>query len=765
MIEDSYKPAPINLTSIYAPAILRLSNFSDKQAFDQLIKRKKVSYVHDEIHGQLQELIKCENPSIKIPQQDYEAYINSHLKGRNIKEYGVWVYYPWNSTIIHLLDEEEFVKVRTNRNQYKITKEEQEILNTKKIGIVGLSVGQSIALTMAMERTCGELRLADFDTAELSNLNRLRTGLHNLGLKKTIIAAREIAEIDPFLKVKIFNDGLTKDNLDDFFLSGGSLDLFVEVCDGLDIKIESRYKARQLKIPVVMDTNDRGMLDVERFDLEPERPILHGLADGLNPDNIKGLTNEEKIPFILKMIGAETLSTRLKASMLEVEQSINTWPQLASSVTLGGALTTDVCRRILLDQYHDSGRYYIDFEELVKDKTEEKVKTFPADYLGPPELCEDKMIQLIKDCKRGKRGIELEKETITEIVKAGILAPSGGNAQPWKFLYTDNQLYVFHDPHFSHSLLDFNSLGSYVAIGAAIENIFIKAAVSGFEILIDYFPLKDNKILVAVITFTKAENVIVDKNLEKGIGIRVTNREIDSRQNLPDTVYEHLKLSINSYQNCELHIIDEESQMENLGKILAKTEMLRIVHPRGHYDTFKNELRWTEEEIKKTADGLDVNTLGASKSEIAALKIAADEDAISFLRSIKEGNAFTKMVNKSVASASAIGIITMPEYSEVNFLKGGRALERLWIEANLMEVSFQPIAQLVFMLARLKYGGNSEGMGEFFENEFKKLKKEFHLILPALMGQPVFIFRLCKAHAVKTRSLRRPVETSFTYLN
>ncbi len=77
-------------------------------------------------------------------------------------------------------------------------------------------------------------------------------------------------EIDPFLNIKIFNDGLHTGNMDEFFLGGGKLDLFVEVCDGLDIKIESRYKARELK-----DTcgngyqNDRGMLDAERFDLEP----------------------------------------------------------------------------------------------------------------------------------------------------------------------------------------------------------------------------------------------------------------------------------------------------------------------------------------------------------------------------------------------------------------------------------------------------------------------------------------------------------------
>src|SRR5205085_12245098 len=99
----------------------------------------------------------------------------------------------------------------------------------------------------------------------------------------------EILEIDPFINVKLFNEGLTEANLNDFFLDGGKIDMLVEVCDGLDIKITSRFKARELKIPVVMDTNDRGMLDIERFDVEPDRPILHGLAEGLDPNNIKDL--------------------------------------------------------------------------------------------------------------------------------------------------------------------------------------------------------------------------------------------------------------------------------------------------------------------------------------------------------------------------------------------------------------------------------------------------------------------------------------------
>jgi hypothetical protein len=748
---------------IFKPSFFRLNNEKEKQALNELISKGDILFVHDEIYGQLQELIKSQNPSIRIKPDEYPLRIDNHLNGTAINDYGVWVYYPWSRRLVHLLDEGEFIEVRTNRNQLKITVQERELLQTKKIGIVGLSVGQSIALTMAMERICGELRLADFDTAELSNLNRLRTGLYNMGINKTIIAAREIAEIDPFIKVKPFHEGLNKQNMDEFFTGSGKLDLFIEVCDGMDIKIESRYKARELHIPVVMDTNDRGMLDVERFDLEPNRPILHGLADGLDPNNIKDLTNEQKIPYVLKMVGAETISTRMKASMMEVETSINTWPQLASSVVLGGALTTDVCRRILLDQYHESGRYYVDMDELVKDEKGAMSAPIPQHYIGPPELTKGDMLEAVEKFIPKSASTPLPENKLTEIVKAGIAAPSGGNAQPWKFTYTDKGLFIFHDAHFSHSLLDFNHLGSYAAIGAVIENISIKASVLGYDVIPHYFPLKGNPQIAAHISFENGKDNAINKYLETGIGMRVTNREQSVKEIISKDTYIHLATSISSYNGAELHIIDDENLMQDLGKLLATTEMLRIIHPRGHFDTFTNELRWTPEEIKQKADGLDVNSLGASAGELAALKIASDNKAISFLRKQHRGHAFTKAVNKSVSFSSALGIITMPTYSELSFLLGGRALERIWIEANLSGLSFQPIAQLVFMLARLKQG-NGEDMDAYYKNEFTKIGETFYELLPQLKDkQPVFIFRLSKGGVPKVRSLRRPIESSLIY--
>lgn len=354
-----------SLSKTYKPYFYRLKNSDEVLAFTDLLQQHNIVVV-DNIYSQLQELVKCLYPSKRLKEEEYQELISAHIQSQNIYEYGVWVYYPWNNKLVHLLDKEEFIKVRTNRNRNKITNEEQTTLLNKKIGVIGLSVGQSIATTIAIERICGEIRLADFDTVELSNLNRIRTGVHNLGINKAVLTAREIAEIDPFIEVKIFDDGLTDDNTDEFFTEGGKLDLLVEVCDGLHVKIESRIKAKSLKIPVVMDTNDKGMLDIERFDLEPERSILHGFIDDFIKAGKFEYTEQDRSKLLEAILSFDSLSERMKSSMQEIGKTINTWPQLASSVVLGGAITTDAARRILLNQLSSSGRYYIDLDSLIQ---------------------------------------------------------------------------------------------------------------------------------------------------------------------------------------------------------------------------------------------------------------------------------------------------------------------------------------------------------------------------------------------------------------
>lgn len=352
----------------FEPKFYRLSDKNEEQQLTQLIESNPQLVIIDEIESQLKELLKLKHPDKQLTSAELHSLVNKHVGNITYDQYGVWVYYPWRNTLVHLLDKKEFVEVRTNRNQYKITPEEEEILATKKIGIIGLSVGKAIALTMAMERICGEIVLADFDVIELSNLNRIQTGVHHFNTKKTVVAAREIAEIDPYLKVTCYHEGLTESNLNDFFTKDKKLDACIEVCDGLEVKILARQKAKELRIPVVMNSSDRGTTDIERFDLDTELSIMHGLIDHLDLTKLKeAKTTQEKAIYLLPMLGENTLSRRLKLSMPEIGKTITTWPQLASGVVFGGAICTDVCRRIFLNEFTKSGRYFVDIEAIINN--------------------------------------------------------------------------------------------------------------------------------------------------------------------------------------------------------------------------------------------------------------------------------------------------------------------------------------------------------------------------------------------------------------
>jgi hypothetical protein len=46
----------------------------------------------------------------------HHAKVEQLLAGRPEVEYGVWAYYAWSNRLVHLLDEAEFVELRTNRN-------------------------------------------------------------------------------------------------------------------------------------------------------------------------------------------------------------------------------------------------------------------------------------------------------------------------------------------------------------------------------------------------------------------------------------------------------------------------------------------------------------------------------------------------------------------------------------------------------------------------------------------------------------------------
>ena len=286
------------------------------------------------------------------------------LDGAEPVGFGTWVFYPWSRRLVHVLPAPLHHELRFDRNRYAITVDEQRRLAGLCVAVAGLSVGRAVVSTMAHEGIGGELRLADFDVLDLSNLNRVAGGVADVGVNKVVLAAREVAELDPYVRVVTYPGGVDAATIADFVAGA---DVIVDECDDLEMKVRLREHARAAGRPVVMATSHRGMLDVERFDLERDRPPFHGLLGDVTSAALGGLTTKEKVPYVIRILDPASLTERAAASMVEVKESVSTWPQLASDVALGGAMVANAVRRIALGELTGSGRFYADLDELTAD--------------------------------------------------------------------------------------------------------------------------------------------------------------------------------------------------------------------------------------------------------------------------------------------------------------------------------------------------------------------------------------------------------------
>lgn len=711
----------------------------------------RVDSVIDFYHDQLKELIQCRTPQRKLDDDELAGAISEYKGGRDDDDCGIWVYYPWIRKIVHLLAKEPFIELRTNRNRNKITDEEQRALEGKIVGVVGLSVGRSVAVTIAQERIAGEIRLADFDTLELSNLNRIRTGLDNLGLNKAVSAAREIALIDPFLDVKVFDRGLQSDNIDEFFQEGGTLDLLIEECDSVEIKIQSRIKARSYGVPVVMDTSDRGMIDVERFDLEPERAIMHGWIDHLDLSQLKpGMSNEEKIPFLLPMLGASNMSPRMKASVLEMGHTLKTWPQLATSVNLGGAVTADITRRILLGEFNASGRWYVDTAHLISDKevSIEHGQRVVAGSLSP-SVVEDLVKQL-----PNKAVAPIPVQQADQIIEAGALAPSAGNMQPWHFHIRNGQIHLIHDKARSYSAFDVDHMIAHIGLGSCLENMILRAGALGIKLEFELFPLSDERLVASLYhggTMNQDSTV-----LEGLIGERVTDRSIRKRTMLSKEA-QHDLLDIEIYPETRSRFFGDEIRLSSIAKLCGEAEQLRALNRIGHEELFGHELRWNQEEVESTRDGLDIETLEIPDSAKAGLQMARDPKAIDLLRSWNKGDVFKMGAEQCVRNSHGVILVSAKGRFPESRIKAGMSAEKLWLNANKLGYSIHPVSAPIFLTSHNELQGG-KNLSEAEQDTLNRIQKDLKRLFDLPPEEyPVFLMRVSPGGQPSKRSLRRPI--------
>lgn len=93
----------------------------------------------------------------------------------------------------------------------------QAKLSRGKVAIAGLGgLGSNVAVSLARIGV-GHLHLIDFDTVELSNLNRQQYFLEHIGMKKTEALQSILQKINPYLDITVHCIRVTAQNIPELF--------------------------------------------------------------------------------------------------------------------------------------------------------------------------------------------------------------------------------------------------------------------------------------------------------------------------------------------------------------------------------------------------------------------------------------------------------------------------------------------------------------------------------------------------------------------
>lgn len=711
---------------------------AQQEALAALLASGEVRAASDTLSSQLEELIDARHPRGISPAEREAA--RAALTGGDPAHFGVWVFYPWSGRLARVLPEAMYRELRSDRNRYKINSTEQERLRGASIGIVGLSVGQAAAVTLVQEGIGSRFRLADFDTLGLSNMNRLRASAADLGVHKAILAARAMFEIDPFLEIELFPRGLDAETLDPF-LDG--LSLVLEECDDLALKLLLRERARAKKLPVLMETSDRGLLDIERFDLEPERPLFHGLIGSLSSVALRQLRPEERVTVVIRILG-EDQSVGARASLIEMKESLSTWPQLASAISLGAGIVTDAARRVLLGSLTCSGRFSVDLEALVSPQG--ALSLVPVSLeLGPSPA----PAPLPALPARGQEGPTPEE--LHYLVAHASTAPSGGNVQPWRFVWNGTALRAEIDPA-RGSFLDVDGSASRVALGGAVELLRCAGAALGLR--------ADSVIEEGGFTVRFSRVSPWEEPLAAWIGERCTNRRPgEPRELAPDDL--HALLATAEDAGSRLALVTDPAARAALGAVVGDGEAFRFFDARLHQEMM-SELRFPSATTERANDGIDVATLELPPAGLATLRLLRDRALIERLAQSGARGGLGRPARWSLLASSAIGMLWVPGRGQEAYLRGGAALARVWLRATQRGLAFQPWSPLLYLVARL-----AQSPGDFTpeaQATLRGLAEGYRAHFPTRGNETeVLLFRVAYAAQPSARSLRRPVADVLRY--
>ena len=316
------------------------------------------------------------------------------------------------------------------------------------------------------------------------------------------------------------------------------------------------------------------------------------------------------------------------------------------------------------------------------------------------------------------------REDIEKILEISVNAPSGSNSQPWKFMVEDNKITVIALPEKDHPILNYRNRGTLIAHGALIENIVITASAFGYNVKTTIFPSANNLNITAILVLESG--LVQSDPLFSMVPLRTINRKKYQNKVLTGSQKKELFDAISQFKDIEIKFVEDIKKRKITGDALSINEIVTLENKKLH-KLFFEEIVWTLQEENLKQSGLYLKTMELQPPQEAALRLLRNWKMMKLFNYLKFARFIAKDNSKTYSSGAGTGVIIV-EDNDKNFLLVGRAVERLWLKAMQMGLSFHLITGTMFFWQGIQGGNSKIFLREHINivnNAYNKLKEVF----------------------------------------
>lgn len=402
--------------------------------------------------------------------------------------------------------------------------------------------------------------------------------------------------------------------------------------------------------------------------------------------------------------------------------------------------------------------------ESIPRPSEQRAATSPAEVASPdasdspPVSVETKHLEDRSRAPLRSADPSIPDAVFRYILEAGVQAPSGDNAQPWKFSLDKNHIHVLVDRDRDRSFFNVDQVASVISCGAVVENIRIAATSFGLETRVEGFPKSENPDLAATLRFEPAD--LPADPLHEVIWKRCTNRKSFASAVLSPLAVDALEAALGDFPDARLHWVLGRNGLGKLARIVHRADRIRTEDRRLH-EHLHRMVRFSDDEARSTFDGFPLKNLEAGLAGEIFLRLTRPWPVMNTLNRLGASKAVASHAARAVRHAAGAALLTVSGCDLPDFLRGGRALQRAWLTATALGVSLQPMAAVTLFWTRRQ----REGLHAFLPRHRRLLERVFagyQELFPEVdfpRAGHVLLFRLGVAPPIDQPTFRRPVET------